>query len=237
MPSVELVSAPSDSQPNWTVPSARPVITPEARDAGDLDLMRVGQVGVGERDRAARGIRRRRTVGAGDFRDRRRLRAAGDVDRVVAAGDGDRDRLGRPRRHGRHRRSRCRSASGSRRRPGNRTRCRGRCSSSSPSRCWYCRRPASPSAAPSTAAIAASCAAVSCERDVDAGGVQKAERGEGRARHRAVGQVDVGEADRAGRRIGARRTSGAGSTVRQTRRWWSRWSARHWCRRRRRRRP
>ena len=63
-------------------------------DAGDLDLMRIGQIDIGERDRAACGIRRRRTMGAGAFRDGRGLRLAGDVGRVVAAGNGDGDRLG-----------------------------------------------------------------------------------------------------------------------------------------------
>ena len=53
----------------------------------------------------------------------------------------------------------------------------------------------------SSTAIAASCLAVSCDGDVDAVGVQVAERGEGGARHRPVGQVGVGKADGAGGRL------------------------------------
>ena len=63
-------------------------------DAGDLDPMRIGQIDIAECDRAACGIRRRRSVGVGAFRDVRGLRVAGDVGRVIAAGDGDGDRLG-----------------------------------------------------------------------------------------------------------------------------------------------
>ena len=50
-------------------------------DAGDLDLMRIGQVGIVEGDRTACGIRRRRTVGVGRLRDDRGLRVAGNFER------------------------------------------------------------------------------------------------------------------------------------------------------------
>ena len=62
-------------------------------NAGDPNVMRIGQIGIRERDRAACGIQRRRTVGAGAFCNGHGLRFAGDLGFIVAAGNDDGDRI------------------------------------------------------------------------------------------------------------------------------------------------